>query len=209
MLRSWPNSSGAMVPRTRHPGLEFSAGEARVLLSRTVGVGDSGRRLLYSAAVQLAQTQVGADRLHLEVKGATEFVSRARCVATQRSPVALTVPILPLDARLDVVLSRETGDVGDLNGHVITVVTNAGYRGNSVPRAFNLRPRKAIVLSQEAQAIRCYLDERRSLPHEFSIPRLGYLLSAWELACHAFDDQRSAGQATSLVVRGYPVWYRS
>jgi hypothetical protein len=71
------------------------------------------------------------------------------------------------------VLAHESHDVDDLNGHVFTVVTDTGYRGDSVPWALDLRSLKAMVVHEEAQAVRCYLDERRPPPHEFSISRSG------------------------------------
>jgi hypothetical protein len=41
---------------------------------------------------------------------------------------------------------HETDDMSDLDGHVTAVVTNAGYRGDPVRRALNLRPGKAMVI---------------------------------------------------------------
>lgn len=146
---------------------------------RAADVGERRGGLLYFAAVSLAQAQVGADRLCLEVKRAPELVARARRVATQRRPGALAALILAATARLDVVLPHDTDYVGDLDGHVTAVITNVGYPGNSsVARPLDLRPGKPMVVGQETQAIGRYLNERRSFPHEGSLPRLGCLLPA-------------------------------
>jgi hypothetical protein len=140
---------------------------------RVADVGERRGGLLYSAAVSLAQTQVGADRLCLEAERAPELVAGVRCIATQRRPVVLAVPILAATARLDVVLSHETDHVGDLNRHVATVIMNVGYRGDPIARPLDLRPGEPMVVGQETQAIGRYLNERRSFPHEGSFPRLG------------------------------------
>jgi hypothetical protein len=131
-------------------------------------------RLLYFAAVPLLQLQARADRLGLEVKGAPELVARARRVVPERHPVALTVSFLAATSRLDVVLTHEADDVDDLNGHVAAVVADVGYRGDSLFRAVDLWSGKAVAVSQEIQAIRRYLNERRPLPHTSSIPSPGW-----------------------------------
>jgi hypothetical protein len=126
------------------------------------GVGRSRRwrgGLLYFAAVLLFKLQVGADRLCLEIKSVPELVARVRCVSAHRHPVAFAFPVLATVARLDVVLPHETNDVNDLNGHVTTVVTNAGHRGDALLRPLSLGPDKAVAVSQETQAIRRYLNE--------------------------------------------------
>jgi hypothetical protein len=123
-------------------------------------------------AVPLFRLQAAANCLCLEVECTPELVARVRCVVPQRHLLAFAVPIFAAAARLDVVLPHETDDVDDLNGHVTMVVTNAGYPGHSVPVALDLWPGKPVAVSQETQAIRRYLNERRPLPHKSSIPSL-------------------------------------
>ena len=123
---------------------------------------------LARAGCALSQSQVGADRLRLEVKCAPELVAGVRRIAPELHPVVSAVPVSAAAACLDVVLPHEAHDVADFYRHVVTAVPDTSDRGNSVPRLLDLRYSEPMVV-QETQTVCRYLDERWRLPRRFSI----------------------------------------
>src|SRR5262249_7474130 len=108
---------------------------------------------------------MGADCLRLEVECAPQLVAGARGVTPECYRVTMAAPVRMAAACLHVVLSHEADDMADFNDQVVAVVAEASDRGDSVPWALDLWPGKALVVTEEPQAVCRCLDERWPLSH--------------------------------------------
>src|SRR5262249_5277431 len=108
---------------------------------------------------------MGAGCLRLEVECAPELVAGVRGVTPECYPVTMAAPVLMAAAGLPLGLCHEADDMADFNEQVVEVVAEASDRGDSVPWALDLWPGKALVVTEEPQAVCRCLDERWPLSH--------------------------------------------